>query len=250
MNTKQIKLSGFISKATLAAILMGAGTMSVASDMKHSLPSDKPVEGEVQLQSFNQLDRDGDGTLSWQEVDAAYADSFEQMGFDKQAVIDRFDNNGDKVFQQNEYAALSRDLVRSSVQGQASQAMPKATDGKTVGNNATARHDAQRRYDSTTDESAQSLAQVPANQAERLEGREVVNRQGKVVGEVEKVITQSGKVQDVVVSVGGFMGIGDKDVLVDARQLQTKGNRILWDTPLDENRLDNMQEYKESDEYS
>ena len=42
---------------------------------------------------------------------------------------------------------------------------------------------------------------------------------------------------------GGFWDIGDKDVRVDADQLQISGNYIIWDTPLDEDQLDNLPEY-------
>src|SRR5215468_2417627 len=49
--------------------------------------------------------------------------------------------------------------------------------------------------------------------AAKLIGRNVVNTNGDTVGEIDSVvIDQSGKVRYVIVGVGGFLGIGKKDV--------------------------------------
>jgi sporulation protein YlmC with PRC-barrel domain len=85
---------------------------------------------------------------------------------------------------------------------------------------------------------------------EQLDGLDVVNRNGEDVGEIDKVISKDGRVTEVVVSVGGFMGIGDKEVLVDAKSLQVTGNKVVWNTPMDKEAIDNLPEYKEGDKVS
>ncbi len=58
--------------------------------------------------------------------------------------------------------------------------------------------------------------------ADRLMDMEVTGAQNEKIGEVEELVinSQSGKVDGIVVSVGGFLGIGDKDVMLPWDQVK------------------------------
>ncbi len=61
-------------------------------------------------------------------------------------------------------------------------------------------------------------------QASRLIGQKVENPDGENIGEVSDLIIdpKTGQVQQVVVGVGGFLGIGQKDVALAWDQLQIR----------------------------
>lgn len=80
--------------------------------------------------------------------------------------------------------------------------------------------------DSTT---VQGQMQVDA---ESLIGLDVVNAEGETIGEIENVVIDGdGQVRHVIVGVGGFLGIGEKNVGVhfDAIEKSTdaNGNTVL-----------------------
>jgi sporulation protein YlmC with PRC-barrel domain len=51
--------------------------------------------------------------------------------------------------------------------------------------------------------------------AERLEGLDIRNSSNENVGEIEDVVISQGRVVGYVLSVGGFLGMGDRYVVVD-----------------------------------
>lgn len=60
-----------------------------------------------------------------------------------------------------------------------------------------------------------------AIKADDLIGKDIHNAAGEEIGEVESVIIDgSGKVAAVIVGVGGFLGIGERDVAIDWQSLQ------------------------------
>lgn len=63
--------------------------------------------------------------------------------------------------------------------------------------------------------------------ADDLDDRDVVNAAGEEIGEVEGIVRNK-ETNDVyaVVSVGGFLGIGDRDVLLSLRDLQLRGDKL------------------------
>jgi sporulation protein YlmC with PRC-barrel domain len=77
------------------------------------------------------------------------------------------------------------------------------------------------------------VAQEGANQwlAGNLWNRSVYNAAGQSIGELKDVlIGQDGKVQALIIGVGGFLGLGEKNVAVDYGFLEKNGaitpNRI------------------------
>lgn len=77
-----------------------------------------------------------------------------------------------------------------------------------------------------------------------IKDREVVNSQGENVGDVAEVIVNGdGVVTGMVVSIGGFLNIGDKDVFVDITELQLSGDQVVWQTNMSEDALKSLPAY-------
>lgn len=63
--------------------------------------------------------------------------------------------------------------------------------------------------------------------AAELGGKAVVNRNGEEIGEVERVVRRNEDGRHfAVISVGGFLGIGDRQVLVPLEELRAEGGRL------------------------
>jgi sporulation protein YlmC with PRC-barrel domain len=64
--------------------------------------------------------------------------------------------------------------------------------------------------------------------ATKLIGSTVVNENNEVVGKIDDlIITPSDKVPFAVLSVGGFLGVGTKYVVVPSNSLEVNDNRML-----------------------
>ncbi len=98
------------------------------------------------------------------------------------------------------------------------------------------------------------LGSAPANglSAEKLLGKSVKNRANdEEVGSVEDLILDhDGKLVAVVVSVGGFLGIGDKDVALSWDSITVTNDRfedeIVLHVDASEEALENAPEYERS----
>jgi len=61
--------------------------------------------------------------------------------------------------------------------------------------------------------------------ARKLLGRNIKNMQNDTIGEIKSIhLDPSGKVDAVIVSVGGFLGVGEREVLLNWRDLQIDAN--------------------------
>ena len=61
-----------------------------------------------------------------------------------------------------------------------------------------------------------------------ITGMAVVNRQGKRMGDVDKVVRRNEDGQPyALISVGGFLGIGDKDIAVPLDKLRLKDEKVV-----------------------
>lgn len=64
--------------------------------------------------------------------------------------------------------------------------------------------------------------------ASKVIGSPVVNEAGDTVGKVDEIIVgPDGKAPFVVLSVGGFLGIGDKLIALPYEQMKTDGKKIV-----------------------
>ena len=74
---------------------------------------------------------------------------------------------------------------------------------------------------STTTTTSTSMAQSGLWRASKLAGVNVYNDQNEKLGDINDVlIDKSGKVEGVVIGVGGFLGMGEHDIKVDMSKLK------------------------------
>lgn len=75
----------------------------------------------------------------------------------------------------------------------------------------------------TTTTSKSSMTQMQPGQwrASKMEGLDVYNNNNEKIGDIsEMLVDSSGKIQAVVVGVGGFLGIGERDVAIPFEQVK------------------------------
>lgn len=83
--------------------------------------------------------------------------------------------------------------------------------------------------------------------AEEILGRDIVNLRGNEVGDIEDiVIARGGNDLFAVISVGGFLGIGDKDVVVPFSELRMGDDNMILMSQKSEDGLRDMPAYDES----
>lgn len=69
-----------------------------------------------------------------------------------------------------------------------------------------------------------------AMRVDEVEDITVVDRAGETIGEIDEVLaTADGTPVAVVVEAGGFLGIGEKDVIVDLSRLSKNGDAVVLD---------------------
>ena len=90
-------------------------------------------------------------------------------------------------------------------------------------------------------QSAQSQQPGPHIRASNLIGRDVQNRQGQDLGDVEDVLVNinSGEVEYAVLSFGGFLGMGDKLFAFPLEAFDRSQDRDHLVLAIDQNRLEN-----------
>lgn len=78
-------------------------------------------------------------------------------------------------------------------------------------------------------------AQSYQSRASQIIGKTVTNRMDQKIGTVDDLlITRDGRVGQAVLSVGGFLGIGDKLVVVPYAQIDKKGDTLIFDRSADQ----------------
>ena len=123
-------------------------------------------------------------------------------------------------------ALLISAAIPMTALAQASPTAPAPADAKmTNQNNARGgMNDARPMGQSSMAATANPFVTVPASGAWRvsdLEGKTVYGSAGENIGEINDVlISQNGSVNAVLIGVGGFLGIGEKDVAVNMSALQ------------------------------
>lgn len=106
-----------------------------------------------------------------------------------------------------------------------------------------------------TDRSAASttagaaITSMSKAEAGKLIGQSVETPTGERIGEVEAVnIGGDGRVTNVIVGVGGFLGVGERDIALGWKDLQITNNGGKVVANLTKSRLETMSPYKYSDE--
>lgn len=102
----------------------------------------------------------------------------------------------------------------------------------------------QKSGDMTTPSSGMpgQAASPSAMPPETVVGKSIVNAEGEEIGEISKIVGNQ-----VIVEVGGFLGIGARDVAIDWSQVSTTGmgDEMKLQTTLTKEELEAMPEYKE-----
>jgi PRC-barrel domain len=76
-------------------------------------------------------------------------------------------------------------------------------------------------------------------------GSRVVNAEGAEVGEIEDLVLDQNQIAYAVVSVGGFLGMGEKRVAVPLDELQLGEGETYLMTAATQDQLEQMPEYDE-----
>ena len=90
-------------------------------------------------------------------------------------------------------------------------------------------------------------AGIPGMRASEILGAKVNSADGTSIGEISEVIVQSnGSINGVVIDVGGFLGLGEKPVLLGWNDLSFSGNAddVVVSTALSKEQLTSLPAYK------
>ncbi|HYH39278.1 MAG TPA: PRC-barrel domain-containing protein [Azospirillum sp.] len=134
-------------------------------------------------------------------------------------------------------------------------AFAQSTTGTTAGGSTgsggtTTNSPTMQRTDNTAGTSATGANSATLASAEKLLGKNVYGKDNEKVGEVDDIILDpaSGQAKQLVLSSGGFLGIGDKKIAVDFSQAKWNeaDNRLQLST-LGRDDVKNMAEFKYDD---
>jgi putative membrane protein len=211
---------------------------SKANDKLKSIAEQKGIDLPQDLPAKAQQTHDDLLQKSGHEFDQVYMD---MMVEDHHKAID--------LFQQEAKSGKDADL-----QTFADETLPTLQEHLQVAQQAQERVIAaadQEQQPATAMQGEQQQAAPAPGQTVSIEnvlGAEVVNAKGEDVAEIEDVVMdQSGK-QYAVLSVGGFLGIGEKKVAVPLDELQLGEDKAYLMTAETEDQLKQMPEYDE-DQY-
>ncbi|WP_052480948.1 PRC-barrel domain-containing protein [Gilvimarinus agarilyticus] len=245
--------------AVVLSCLLATAPQVLADDGPTVVDEEVRTSQVLRAPTFDQVDADGSGELSAEELASYYQQQLDKNGWTDEQVVSRYDANASGGLNPPEYEQLLStmldqhiaDMKNSAQQRQMkteTEMQASAGEMRTTNDNSMqGSDDAPRGFQAGE---SVTISEAKQLQPDQLDGLDVVNRNGDDIGEVEKVITENGRVTEVVVSVGGLLGIGDKEVLVDADNLQVTGNKVVWNTPMDKDAIDNLPEYKEGDKLS
>jgi sporulation protein YlmC with PRC-barrel domain len=97
--------------------------------------------------------------------------------------------------------------------------------------------------------STQIPSEFRAMRVEEMVGKSVYNSAGDRVGEIDRiVVNRSSRATGAVVGVGGFMGVGEKQVVVPLDRMRMQGDRIVVPN-LTKESVGTMQSYQEDNWY-
>ena len=100
----------------------------------------------------------------------------------------------------------------------------------------------------TTPRPAQTTGSIPGGIAsDDIIGRKVVNRQGDTLGEIEELVIQPQKKEvHAVISVGGFLGMGDHNVVVPMKDLNVTRDNVTLMSQQTKEDLKTLPKYDEN----
>jgi sporulation protein YlmC with PRC-barrel domain len=87
--------------------------------------------------------------------------------------------------------------------------------------------------------------ELPTMRVDQLEGTDVINEKGETIGDVDEIVRdkQTNELY-AVVSVGGFLGIGEHDVAIPLRDMTKVGSKLAAPPGTTKEQLEQMPEYQ------
>jgi sporulation protein YlmC with PRC-barrel domain len=149
-------------------------------------------------------------------------------------------NNGEKVT-----TALTKDQLKAMPEYKYADAKQRGT---VFGVPAVNTNTAAAPRTTTTNSTATATAPAGAVGASKLVGLNVRNAQGESIGEIKEVLIGSdGAIQSAIVAVGGFLGMGERNVALAWNQLKLErdGDQLKAMVNMTKDQLKTMPEYKE-----
>jgi sporulation protein YlmC with PRC-barrel domain len=141
---------------------------------------------------------------------------------------------------------MKRDNTQTQVPG--TQAQSPQTQSPQAQSPATTSPNTPPASSADTAPSLNSSPTVGAVPADQLLGADVKNANNETIGEVESIyIDQNGKIQSVIVGVGGFLGLGQRDVEMNWNSLVVADGGDAVRTTMTKDQLKSMPEYKYPD---
>jgi putative membrane protein len=218
---------------------------SIAQQKGIELPQDLPEEAqqlqdELQQKSGPEFDQAYMAAMV-EDHEKAVALFEQQAGSGEDADLRNFAEETLPVLQEHlDMARLMHEQATAAAdQGAAApSAEPPATSAATAGGSVP-----------PPDQQAQAAAEAPGGQAVQASdviGAAVVNENGDEVGEIKDLVIDAKQVEYAVVGVGGFLGIGEKDVAVPLDQLKLGVDESYLMSGETEEQLEQMPEYQES----
>jgi putative membrane protein len=217
-----------------------------AADQLKQIAQNKGIELPQQLSDEDQEKYAELQQKSGAEFDQAYTD---EMVSDHEKDVDEFQKYVDEGKDADLIGFAEQSLPMLKEHLQLAQQTQEQASAAASQNEQQPQTRAQPEQAQTAAQPQQPQAAPHPGQAVSLEaalGSPVVNTKGDQVGKIEDVVLdQTGK-YFAVVSVGGFLGIGDKDVAVPLDELQLGENETYLMTAATEDQLKQMPEYDEN----
>lgn len=209
---------------------------------------------------FSQVDQNRSTTLAWREIRAIYDEELDDVGWNEEYVLDTYDRDQDGALNEDEYvtfvSGLMTDMIKHAnppaegdpmAEMQADHPTPETVTDRNLSTPASGDESQERREAAASTEDIKDVTDLSD---EQLEEREVINSTGDSLGVVERVVSApDGSLTGLVVGVGGFWDIGDKNIFVPLDELHAAGEYVVWRTNLDEQELQNIPQYQ-LDEYT
>jgi putative membrane protein len=220
--------------------------MKVAQEKKVQLPSDVPSEAKSAKEKLT--------GLSGHEFDREY---MKQMVSDHEKTVDLFQKQADggqdpglKEFAQQTLPTLQHHLEQAKqIDTQMSeQAGATGTSGTATQSGTGMESTEPAAGTASTQQATRTESSFGAMTANDLIGKTVVSSNGENVGEIEDIVlNKEDKAVLAVISVGGFLGIGEKQVAVPFNDLKQGENEAILMSAASEEQLKGMPAYKKGD---
>jgi putative membrane protein len=223
-----------------------------ANDQLKQIAQDKGVELPQELSDEDQQKYDELQQKSGEEFDQAYMD---EMVRDHQEDIEEFEQYVETgqdpdltSFAEQTLPVLKEHLqLAQETQKQISAAVDQgeqpATETEQPAAAAAGTQPAQQAATEAEQPAAAESQQLIS--LEKVLGSRVVNAKGDEVAKIEDLVVDENQIRYAVLSVGGFLGIGDKKVAVPFNELQLGENEAYLMSATTEQQLDQMPEYDE-----